>query len=118
MALSVYSLCLAHTNDFAAAEDFVEVSSELLLLFGTGAAVGPLVASAVMGALGPLGVFLFTAPLHASLAGFAVWRITRRARPAAEERTVFQEVPPTSPAVLRLDPRAPTESSASASPGS
>ena len=105
-ALPIYSLCLAHANDYGASEDFIEISSGLLLVFGAGAIVGPLVASMVMSALGPAGLFLFTAPVHLALAGFAVWRMTRRAPAPIEERTVFKEVPQTSPALYQLDPRA------------
>ena len=112
-ALPVYSLCVAHANDFGAAEDFVEISGGLLLLFGVGAMAGPFVASIVMNFAGPSGVFLFTAPVHVVLAAVALWRITRHARAPAEERTVFKEVPPTSPALYQLDPRAPSETSPS-----
>lgn len=108
-ALPIYSICVAHTNDFGAAEDFVEISSGLLLLFGIGAMVGPFAASIVMSLVGPSGVFLFTAPIHVALAGYAVWRATQHAQAPAEERTVFKEVPRTSPALYQLDPRAPTE---------
>jgi len=105
-ALPIYSLCLAHANDYGASDDFVEISSGLLLVFGAGAIVGPLLASMVMSAVGPAGLFLFTAPIHLALAGFAVWRMTRRAQAPVEERTVFKEVPQTSPALYQLDPRA------------
>jgi MFS family permease len=118
-ALPIYSICVAHANDYGATEDFVEISSGLLLLFGAGAVVGPFAASVVMSLVGPGGVFLFTAPVHGALAGFAMWRMAQRARPPAEERTVFKEVPPTSPALYELDPRAtgePTSGPSSAIP--
>jgi MFS family permease len=118
-ALPIYSICVAHANDCGAIEDFVEISSGLLLLFGAGAVVGPFVASIVMSLVGPGGVFMFTAPVHVALAGFALWRTMQRARPPAEERTVFKEVPPTSPALYELDPRAisePTSGPSAATP--
>lgn len=107
-ALPVYSLCVAQANDFGA-EDFVEVSGGLLLLFGVGAMAGPFAASIVMNFVGPSAVFLFTAPVHVVLAGLALWRITRHARAPAAERTVFKEAPPASPALYQLDPGAPSE---------
>ena len=108
-ALPIYSLCVAHANDYGASEDFIEISSGLLLLFGAGAMIGPLVASIAMSAAGPAGLFLFTAPIHLGLASFAVWRMFRRSRAPAEERTVFKEVPQTSPALYQLDPRSAAE---------
>ena len=38
---SMYSLCVAHTNDFVERADFVEASSGLLLTWGIGATLGP-----------------------------------------------------------------------------
>ena len=108
-ALPIYSLCIAHANDCGASEDFVEISSGLLLVFGAGAIVGPFAASIIMSMTGPAGLFVFTAPIHIALAGFAVWRMIRRAPVPAEERTVFKEVPQTSPALYQLDPRASAE---------
>ncbi|MGV7222872.1 MAG: MFS transporter [Nitrospinales bacterium] len=44
-ALPLYSLSVAHANDSVDREDFVEVSSGMLLIFGVGAIIGPLMAS-------------------------------------------------------------------------
>ena len=44
----LYSIAVAHTNDFADASEYVKVSAGLLLLYGVGATIGPLVASACM----------------------------------------------------------------------
>jgi hypothetical protein len=79
--------------------------------------IGPLVAAIVMSMVGPAGLFLFTAPIHIALASFAVWRMLRRAPAPAEERTVFKEVPQTSPALYQLDPRSAAATSEAASQG-
>ncbi|HET6522573.1 MAG TPA: MFS transporter, partial [Geminicoccaceae bacterium] len=39
-ALSLYSVCVAHANDYVRADEFVEASSELLMMFGIGAMAG------------------------------------------------------------------------------
>jgi MFS family permease len=105
-ALSLYSLCVAHANDYVSADAFVEASSELLMMFGIGAMAGPLAASAVMARAGVEGVFLFTATVHVALAAFILYRMTRRAPAPPEERTVFVAVPArASPTVFQLDPR-------------
>ncbi len=44
-AFPLYALAVAHANDNANASDCVEVSSGLLLIYGLGAAAGPLLAS-------------------------------------------------------------------------
>ncbi|MBN9252801.1 MAG: MFS transporter, partial [Mesorhizobium sp.] len=47
-AYTLYSIAVAHANDHARAEDFVKVSGGLLLLYGFGTIIGPLLAAALM----------------------------------------------------------------------
>ena len=44
--------------------------------------VGAFVTGWIMGQIGPSGFFLFIAILYIALAGYAAWRMTRRAAPA------------------------------------
>ncbi|TIL50957.1 MAG: MFS transporter, partial [Mesorhizobium sp.] len=48
-AYTLYSIAVAHANDHARAEDFVKVSGGLLLLYGFGTMIGPLLAAGLMG---------------------------------------------------------------------
>ena len=104
-AMPLYALAVAHANDFAADDSFVTTAGGQLLVFGIGAAIGPLIASTVMAFAGPGGLFLFTTAVHAALVVFAFARIRVRAAPAEEERSDFVAVPRTSPAFYELDPR-------------
>ena len=79
----LYSLLIAHTNDFLGKEDMPAASAGLIFLNGFGAIFGPLVTGWIMGQVGPGGYFLFIGVLFAALAGYAGWRMTRRAGPAA-----------------------------------
>ena len=88
-AFPIYAIAVAHTNDFVPQGEFVESSSGLLLLFGAGAVLGPLVASFLMTRFGPQGLYAFTALVHVSMAIFALYRMYRREPIAAEERTSF-----------------------------
>ncbi|WP_128292423.1 MFS transporter [Afifella aestuarii] len=106
---ALYSLAVAHANDFASDLSFVQVSSGLLLLYGIGTMAGPLVASGTMETFGPEGLFVTTAVAHFAMAVFSVYRTTRRAPPPQHERETFSAVP--SPrmltpqtAVLQPDP--------------
>jgi len=105
-----YSLCVAHTNDFVAREDFVEASSGLLLTWAIGASIGPVLAAFAMDWLGVGGLFLYTAAVHAIFAGFTLYRITRRAAVPPEERAPYVaggRPSRTTPVAVELDPRAP-----------
>lgn len=103
--IPIYSLCIAHANDFMQPSDFVEGSSGLLLVNGIGAVIGPLAGSALMEAAGPRYLFAFTALVHAAVGLFALYRMTRRAAKPADEQSSFVAVPRTSPAVFAIDPR-------------
>ena len=90
-AFSLYAICVAHANDFAAPEDYVETASGLLLFHAIGAVVGPLAASSLITLCGEWGLFGFTAIIHMATAVFAVARTRRRAPAPEEERTIFSE---------------------------
>ncbi|MCX8567583.1 MULTISPECIES: MFS transporter [Hyphomicrobiales] len=107
-AYTLYSLAVAHANDHAKPEDFVKVSGGLLLLYGFGTMVGPLLGAWLMDALRPEALFLATAAAHFGLAGYTALRIRRRAAVPIEEREAFKTTPAdraATPESLRLDPR-------------
>ena len=85
----LYSIAVAHTNDFADASEYVKVSAGLLLLYGVGAIIGPLVASACMTWFGAGGLFLFIAFVHAVLVLTTFYRMLRGRRPAPDQHIAF-----------------------------
>jgi MFS family permease len=88
-AFPMYAVAVAHANDYAEADDYVMVSSGLLLMFGIGAIVGPFLASAVMELSGTSGLYLMTLLVHASLAGYVLLRIFRRSSAPMEHHIAF-----------------------------
>lgn len=108
LAYVLYSLAVAHANDHARPEDTVKVSGGLLLLYGFGTMIGPVIGSFFMGAMRPEGLFLATALSHFLLTGYTMLRIRRRAPVPPEEREAFQSVPAeraVTPQAVMLDPR-------------
>jgi MFS family permease len=104
----LYALCVSHTNDFVSREEFVEASSGLLLTWGVGASIGPLIAPQVMDRLGHGGLFVYTATIHGGFALFTLYRMTRRSAVPAGERAPFVATgrpARTSPVAIALDPR-------------
>ena len=85
----LYSIAVAHTNDFADASEYVKVSAGLLLLYGVGAIIGPLVASACMTWFGAGGLFLFIAYVHGLLVLTTFYRMLRGRRPAHDQHIAF-----------------------------
>ena len=76
LAYTLYSIAVAHANDHARPDEFVKVSSGLLLFYGFGTIVGPVLGAALMARMRPESLFLATA-----LAS----RTARRIRAAAHQ---------------------------------
>jgi MFS family permease len=77
----LYALLIAYTNDFLGKDDMAAASAGMVFLNGFGAIFGPLATGWLMTQIGPGGFFLFIGVLFAALAGYAAWRMTRRAAP-------------------------------------
>jgi MFS family permease len=106
LSFPLYSLCVAHANDFLAADQRVPASSGLLLTYGAGAGIGPLAAAATMDAVGPPGLFYYTPAVATLLGAFAVYRMTRRAAVPNELQRSYVPLPEkATPVMLGLDPR-------------
>ena len=89
VAFPLYAISVAHANDYAEPEDYVMVSSGLLLMYGLGAIAGPFVASLFMSYIGAVGLFGFTAIVHAALVVFIVHRISQRASTPDQKHIAF-----------------------------
>ena len=103
MSNPLYSLLIAHTNDYLDFDDMAAASGGLLFINGVGAISGPLIVGWVMQTYGPFGYFLIIALLMGTLAIYAAYRTTRRAAPSVEDANSYTPVLPTaSPVVLEL----------------
>ena len=109
VAMPPYAVSVAHANDFAEDDSFVATAGGLLLVYGIGAAAGPLIASRLMQYLGTGGLFLFTTVVHGGLVVFTILRVRIRAAPAQQNRSDFVAVPQTSPMLYEMDPRSEAE---------
>ncbi|MBB4053288.1 MFS family permease [Devosia subaequoris] len=107
----IYAVAVAHANDFARDGDFAKIAGGMLLILGVGLALGPAVASLIMGAWQPVGLFLVTASFHGALAGAAYLRMRVRKSVDAAERAPFQAMSDkqVTPETFALDPRADME---------
>jgi MFS family permease len=94
MSNPLYSLLIAHTNDFLAVDDMAASSSGLLFINGLGAILGPIVVGQVMDLMGAQGFFVIIVVLLGMLGGYAAYRRTRRA--AVEDTMSYANVSPTS----------------------
>ncbi len=105
MSNPLYSLLIAHTNDFLDREDMAAASGGLIFINGLGAITGPLITGWLMGdgIFGPPGFFLFIAALLFVMAGYAMYRMTQRpAIPVDETGTMSPLYPSASPVALEV----------------
>ena len=105
LLFSLYSLFIAHANDYLPPSQMVAMSSGLLMVNSAGAVLGsPLAATViemlgVKGLLPTIGAFLFL------LAGFILYRMTMRSAVPAEAQGIFVAIPDTSTGVaVNLSP--------------
>jgi len=103
-AFPLYALSVAHTNDFIEPQGYVEASSGLLLVFGVGAVIGPIIASAVTRAFGIDLLFAYTAVIHLATAVFALYRMGRRRPVPQEERVAFSDALVVANTISTVDP--------------
>jgi MFS family permease len=75
----LYSLLIAHANDFIDYEDMASAAAGLLFVNGVGAVSGPIVIGYSMNAFGPEIFFVIIALLMVTLAIYAGYRMTQRA---------------------------------------
>lgn len=107
--MPLYALAVSHANDSADAENFVSVAGALLLCFGVGAVLGPVVFSTAMGIFGNDILFVGISLVLLCLIGFGIWRRIEKAARSEEQKDEFVFLSQTSqatPEALHLDPRA------------
>ena len=81
-----YAVSVAHANDDANPDEYIMISSGLLLMFGLGAVAGPFLAPILMNYMGVCGLYLFSATIHSILLIYIFFRISRRSPVPDEEQ--------------------------------
>lgn len=84
-----YAIANAHAFDYVDPADYVETSSGILMVYGIGAAISPVVVAVAMQLAGPSALFWFTAAMNVIMAGFLFARINSRASVPTAEKEEF-----------------------------
>jgi MFS family permease len=96
MANPLYSLLIAHTNDYLEPEDMAAASGGMIFINGLGAIAGPVITGWAMDVVGPAGFFIFAGSLFAALTVYGLYRSTRRPAPSVEDTGSYVAVTPTA----------------------
>ncbi|MDC3068567.1 MFS transporter [Candidatus Pelagibacter sp.] len=103
-SLPMFSLILAHTNDYITKDKFVAAGAGLQFVFGLGAMSGPFLCSIFMNLVGSNGFFVFLFFFHSLIGAFGIYRM--RVRETVENPdSQFVAMPQTiTPAGIELNP--------------
>ena len=103
-SLPMFSLILAHTNDYIAKEKFVAAGAGLQFIFGFGAISGPFLCSIIMDLIGSNGFFVFLFFFHSLIGIYGIYRM--KIRPTVDNPdSQFVAMPQTiTPAGIELNP--------------
>ncbi|MEZ5872864.1 MAG: MFS transporter [Nitratireductor sp.] len=108
---SMYPVIIAHAYDHAEPGSYLKISGGLLLVYGIGAIVGPILGGVLM-EWNASGLFAATLAAHIMLIGYACYRITQRTAVSEADKTDFVGMPTArlaTPESTVLDPRTELE---------
>ena len=107
---TIYSLAVTHTHDRVDSAESLEATKVLLLLHGSGAAIGPVLTGAIMSTLGTLMMPITMAVMAVVTAVFVAWRIRVKNAVPDAQLSAFVPVNRTSAMAMDMDPRTPDTS--------
>jgi len=91
----LYSLCVAHTNDYLSPSQMVAASGTLVLANGVGATLGAPITALAMDRFGPQAFYHTNGIALSMVCVYAIWRATRREAISTEEAGDFVVMTPT-----------------------
>ncbi|MFK7901739.1 MAG: MFS transporter [Nitratireductor sp.] len=86
---AMHPIIIAHANDHAEEGTGLQVSGGLLLIYGVGSIVGPLVAGVGMTLIGPSGLFAMMLVSHVVIVLYTLLRLSKREAVAQEDKGAF-----------------------------
>jgi MFS family permease len=112
VGFALYPVAVTRGHDLFEPDQVVAVSSGLLLSYGLGASIGPVLAATMIRALGtPYGLFAFTAGIAGIYAVLSAWLRTLEsvAIVPVEDQGTFMPMKRTSAVAMVIDPRSEPE---------
>ncbi|MGB7288168.1 MAG: MFS transporter [Salaquimonas sp.] len=108
MIYSAYPIIVAHASDSATPGSFIKISGGLLLLYGVGGVIGPIVSGGLMSILPQQGLFITTLAAHILIIAYALVRISLKDAVDTVDKSEFVGMAPgryATPETSVLDPR-------------
>ncbi len=102
LSFPIYSLTMAHANDYLESDQMLGASAKLVLIYGVGAIVGPAIAGSVMGITGPGSLMAYLALVHGGLGLYAVTRMLIRPETPDDTGDYIMVAPQATPVVAQI----------------
>jgi len=115
LVIPAYSLVLAHVNDHVPPGQFAAASGGLLILWGAGSALGPLLGGVAMSSLGNRGLGWLILSAQLLIAAWGLYRMSQRAAPTEKEEFQVMPVQPVSTELVAVSEQAAAEEREAAS---
>ncbi len=106
VVLPIYSLCVAHTNDYLRPGQVVAASGTLVLVLNGGIVLGPTLAAVTVAQLGPAGLFYLLAVLQVLTLSTGLFRLASGRARTAERGRAVAVAPNATPVAASLNPEA------------
>lgn len=107
ISATLYPIAVAVTNDLMESRQITAASTALLLSYGIGSCLGPLLSALFMDLLGPRGFFISNALVLGGLILFLTPVRKQPTVPVTEQEQFFTATPEAILGLAELDPRAP-----------
>ena len=86
LAIPLYSICIAYTNDHLHPSQMIAASGALVLTGGLGAVLGPVLIASIMDQFGEQAFFWSMGGVHGLMGLYALYRMTRSAAVPREKQ--------------------------------
>ena len=103
-SLPMYSLAVAHINDFLEPNEIVSASATFNVIIGISSVIGPIAVSVFMQVIGPSGFYIYLFFVHGALGLFGLYRMTQRSKPRDLESQYTPLPRNISPAGMEMNP--------------
>ena len=90
---AMYPIIVAHANDHGAPGTSIQISGGLLLTYGIGGIIGPLIAGWAMAMVADRALFMVTSVSHILIIAYTLLRIARRDAVPEAEKSTFHIAP-------------------------
>lgn len=104
---TLYPIAVAITNDLMDSSKITAAATALLLSYGVGSCIGPVLSSVVMGMLGPRGLFITGALVLGGLSLFMLKKTQEKHIPVSQQEQFITTTPEATLGLQVLDPRNP-----------